>query len=573
MAVLTVPPLDLSFPTLGPALCDFIQERCVFGPGSLEGQPAVLDAETRGLIYRLYEVYPQYSDAEKKIRHRLAGRRRFKRGALELRKGLAKTEKAAWVTFGELHPEGPVRCDGFDAYGNPVGRPVKSPYIPMMAVTEEQVSELAYGVLKYVVENSPDADLFDASLERILRIGVDGGKAGEAVPVSGAPGSRDGARTTFQHFDEPHRLFLPRVRAAHETMLQNMNKRPLEEPWTLYTSTAGQPGQQSIQEDVRREAEKVSEGKKKAPSFFFFSRWAGPEHDDLSTKEKRIAAIADATGPGGEWGPGQFESIAEDYDREGVDRAYWERVWLNRWRKSGSQAFNMPKVISLACPGMRISHGSFVSLGFDGARFRDSTGIVITEIYTGKQELVGRWERPTDQIGMDGKPLPWEVDEIEVTAVLEQTMELFEVWRGYFDPPHWTESVANWATRWPDQIVEWWTARPRQMAFAVRAYNEAFESGSIEICGTETAGNIGLPDHVEGTADAFLRHLGNAGRKDLNIVDDEGKPLYVMQKMDGRAEDKFDFGMAGCLSWTAALDARREGAKPKPKVSAPRRLR
>jgi hypothetical protein len=242
-------------------------------------------------------------------------------------------------------------------------------------------------------------------------------------------------------------------------------------------------------------------------------------------------------------------------------------VWLNRWRKSGSQVFNMPKVLKLACPGMLISPGAFVVLGFDGARFRDATAMVITEIYTGKQQIVGLWERPTDKIGIDGQPLPWEVPELEVTAALEQTMERYEVWRGYFDPPHWTETVANWATRWPDQIVEWWTNQPRKMAFAVRAYNEAFDSGSIEICGTETLGD------TEGTVDAFLRHLGNAGRHDLNFTDDEGKPLFVMQKMDGRAEDKFDAGMAGCLSWNAALDARRAGAQPTPKVSAPRRLR
>ncbi|MBN7551809.1 large terminase, partial [Mycobacteroides abscessus subsp. abscessus] len=69
MAVLIVPPLDLSYPTLGPQVCQFIEERMVFGPGSLSGQPARLDDEKRGIIYRLYEIYPQG--------HRLAGRRRF----------------------------------------------------------------------------------------------------------------------------------------------------------------------------------------------------------------------------------------------------------------------------------------------------------------------------------------------------------------------------------------------------------------------------------------------------------------------------------------------------------------
>jgi hypothetical protein len=88
----------------------------VFGPGDLRGEPAVLDAEKRGLIYRMYEVYPKG--------HEQAGRRRFKRCAISLRKGTAKTELAAWLAAVELHPDGPVRCDGFDAQGEPVGVPI-----------------------------------------------------------------------------------------------------------------------------------------------------------------------------------------------------------------------------------------------------------------------------------------------------------------------------------------------------------------------------------------------------------------------------------------------------------------
>ena len=75
MATLIVPELDLSFPTLGPAIKDFIEERLTFGPGSLEGQPAVLDDEKSAALYRLYEVYPRG--------HELAGMRRFHRGAIE----------------------------------------------------------------------------------------------------------------------------------------------------------------------------------------------------------------------------------------------------------------------------------------------------------------------------------------------------------------------------------------------------------------------------------------------------------------------------------------------------------
>lgn len=547
MAVLIVPPLDLSFPTLGPGIADFITARCVFGPGSLAGLPAVLDAEKLAALYRLYEVYPKG--------HRLAGRRRFQRGAIEWRKGLAKTEFAAWITEAEFHPEGPVRCDGFDAKGDPVGKPVAFPYIPMMAVTEAQVSELAYGVLKYVIEEGPDADLFDCSLDRIIRLGSNGQMDGRVVPVSNAPGSRDGALTTFQHFDEPHRLILPSAKAAHVTMDANLGKRPLEDPWALYTSTAGQPGQNSIEEDVRAEAEMIDRGEIEAPALFFFARWAGPEHDDLSTIDKRVAAISEATGPSGEYGPGQFETIAKMWDRPKADKPYLERVWLNRWRKSNSMAFDLKKIEDNLCrAGEVIPDGAFITLGFDGARFRDATGIVATDIATGLQQLLGGWERPADVED-------WEIDEVEVTDLLADVMARFDVWKMYGDPPHWTETMGSWSVRWPDQIEEWWTARPKTMAYTIREYVEAIDAPSITFGGT-----------VE-QLDDLIRHIGNAGRKDLRILDDEGKPLWVLQKQDGKQELKFDYAMASVLSWKARMDAIKAGAKPRRRAGrVPRRL-
>lgn len=551
MAVLIVPPLDVSFPTLGPQLVEFIRERAVFGPGSLAGQPAELDEETVAYIYRLYEVMPQG--------HRLAGRRRFSRGALELRKGLAKTEKAAWIAYCELHPEAPVRCDGFDADGDPVGRPVAQPYIPMMAVTEEQVSELAYGVLKYVVEEGPDADLFDASLDRIVRLDYRGRADGKVVPVSNSPGSRDGALTTFQHFDEPHRLYLPSAKHAHETMAANLTKRPLEDPWALYTSTAGQPGQNSIQEDVRAEAEAIDRGEIDEPALMFFARWAGDEHKDLATIEARIAAVSDATGPAGEYGPGQFESIAKQWDRPKADKAYLERVWLNRWRKSDSTFFDRTQIDKRLSTGEQIPRGAFVALGFDGARFRDATAIVATEIATGLQELIGLWERPEDADD-------WEVPEDEVTATFEWAMSNYRVFKLYADPPHWTETIGSWYAKYPGQVEEWYTKRHAQMAYALREYQEAIDAGSIRFGGRVN------PDFIIGKVlsphDDLIRHLGNAGKKELRLRDDHGEPLYVMQKQDGQMGLKFDAGMAAVLSWKARLDALRGGAKPVQKKRA-----
>ncbi|MCF3939905.1 large terminase [Gordonia tangerina] len=536
------------WPTLGPQICDLIEDRAIYGPGSLQGEPYEIDPEFRAFIYRAFEVYPRG--------HEWAGRRRFKRVGLSVRKGLAKTEKQALIAFCELHPEGPTRFDGWDAHGNPVGRPVKSPYIPMLAVTVDQVEELAYGALKYIIEEGPDADLFDVTLERIVRLNERGRADGKAVPLANSPGSRDGARTTLNCFDEPHRLYLPRQLKAHQTMDANLPKRPLDDPWSLYVGTAGQPGQGSVAEEIHVEALRIAEGKIERPDLFYLYRTDDDPDRDLSDKDERIRAIGEATGPIGEFGPGQFDEIASKWDRPGADGPYLERVWLNRWRRQGDQAFDMKKIQPGLCrSGERLPKGEFVTLGFDGARFRDATAIVATGVESGLQELLGLWERPDDD-----EVDEWEVDEDEVTAVVADAMTRFAVWKMYADPPHWTETVGSWAARWPDRVEEWWTARTKPMAYTLREFREAIDSGSVTFGGGEKSHND------------LIRHLGNAGRKELKLADDEGKPLDVMQKQDGRADLKFDAAMAAALSWKACLDARKSGARPPQPVGMPRRI-
>lgn len=539
--LLVVPdPDEEPWPTIGAQVCEFLEERAIYGPGSLQGQPYVIDPEFRAFIYRAFEVHPRG--------HAWAGRRRFKRVGLSVRKGLAKTEKEALLIFPHIHPDGPARCDGFDAHGEPVAAPVQAPYVPMLAYSLDQVEELAYGALKYIVENGPDADLFDSSQERILRIDENGRADGGAWPLAQSPDSRDGARTTLNAFDEPHRLYLPRHIKAHSTMDANLPKRPLEDPWSLYVGTAGQPGQGSVAESLHTEALMIQDGKIERPDLFYLYRTDNGNHD-LKVKDERLLAVAEATGPAGEWGPGQFDDIASQWDRPGADLAYLERVWLNRWSKSGSQFFDMTKVTPLARPGTVIPDGAFITLGFDGARFRDATALVATEISTGLQQLLGLWERPEDVE-------EWEVPESEVTDLVEDTMGRFEIWCLYADPPHWVETVGSWSARWPDRVEEWWTARSKTMAYAHRGYLEAIDSGSVTFGGDDEGRADFLP-HAD-----LIRHLGNAGAKELRIRDDEGKPLYVMQKQDGREDFKFDAAMAGSLSWTACLDARKRGARP-----------
>lgn len=531
MTLLSVPTLEEEpWPTLGPQVCAYIESFLVFGPGDLQGIRAKLDDEKRALIYRCYEVYPQGSkDANGKS---IAGRRRFRRVALSLQKGSAKTELAAWITAVELAPDGPVRCDGFNANGQPVGRPVMSPYIPMVAYTEEQSEDLAYGVLKDMLERCQISSMFDIGFERITRAGNPSAKA---MALAGAPDSRDGALTTFAHKDETHRWTLDRLRRAHRTMLANLPKRLLADPWELETTTAYVPGENSVAEQTANYARDVSEGKIKDSRLFFFHRQAGDGYD-LNDSHQLRQAVMEAAGPTAPWR--DIEGICDQWQDPEADLAYLERVYLNRPIASAAQAFDAKAWRNNVDADYVVQPRAKIALGFDGSLKDDSTGIVGTEIATGFQWPLGKWEKPPDT------RQEWEVPKAEVMRVFDEAFTTFEVVLLYGDPSKWETEMAELAGKYGKRIVVWPTTYYRKMATALKTYAGAIVAGDVRNNGDA----------------AMTRHVGNAQKNMQNFRDDDGSPLWLIQKDRPGSPNKIDFAMSGCLSWAARLDAIANGA-------------
>jgi phage terminase large subunit-like protein len=528
VSVLSVPELEAKpWPTLGALVCQFIEENLVFGPGDLRGQPAKLDDEKRGLIYRMYEVFPKG--------HAQAGRRRFKRVAISLRKGSAKTELSAWIAICELHPDGPVRCAGFDRKGNPIGKGVTDPYIPMVAYTEEQVEELAYGALRVILEESILRSDFDIGLDRVIR--KDGG--GKCVPLASSPNSSDGARTTFQVFDETHRMTRPRLKAAHRAMLANIPKRKLSDAWSLETTTAPAPGEGSIAEDTMRFAQQIAAGKVSDPKLFFFHRQAS-DHHDLTMQRGIRSAVREASGPVATWS--DIDSIVEQWKDPTADRTYLERVWLNRLVQSSEHAFDVTRWRSLAKPP-NVAPRTAITLGFDGSRYHDATALIATVIATGFQFSCGIWERPPNV-------QHWEVPKAEVDLAVADAFKRYHVWRLYADPPYWEETVAKWAGKYgKERVIEWWTNRRKPMAFAIRGFVNAITDGSISHDGNEM----------------LSRHIGNAHKRSIEQRDDQNQPLWTIQKDRKDSPFKIDAAMAAILSWEARCHAVTAGVGQLPR--------
>lgn len=534
------PPLDeQEWPTLGPEVCAYIEDNLVYGPGDLLGEPVRLSEEQRAWIYRIYEVEPErVSSARRNVRstrrNPRAGRRRFTRCVLSLRKGSAKTEFAAWLAIAELDREGPVRCIGWTTERGervPVGGSVTDPYIPMIAYTEEQTEELAYGAARRILEDSPIAHRFDIGLERIMR----GGGDGKLEAVSGSPNARDGARTTFQHFDETHRYTLESLREACSVMLANTAKRPLADPWTFETTTAPEPGAGSVAEATMEYARALAASPSGNGKLFFFHREASATHD-LTTKRGVKAAIREASGPDiVQWS--DVDRIADRFFEPDADRAYLERVWLNRPTQAANVAFDVARWTELARPEYAVPEGSAVALGFDGSRYDDATALVATHVPSGFQWPLGIWEPPPDD-------RPWEVPVAEVDGLVRDAFERWTVVLMLADPPKWESWIATWAGRYGEKVVlEWWTNRRKPMAYAIRAFTTALKAGELSHNG-----------------DARLTaHIGHARRLYTNLVDEERKPLWILRKERPDSPKKIDGAMAAVLSWEARTAAVASG--------------
>lgn len=343
-SVIMIPPPDAEpWPTLGPFVCQWMEENLCHGPGDLLGQPLVLSLELRAWIYRMYEVEPpELEHRQGRVISRSAnpraGKRRFERCAISLRKGSCKTEIAAIIAAAELHPEGPVRCAGFEKVKGvltPIPRPVSDPYIPMISYSEEQTEELAYGALRRILQECPAGAAFDIGLERIMRLHGDG----KAEAVSSSPNSRDGARTTFQHADETHRFLLDTHKKGWRVMLANLAKRPLAEPWALETTTAPEPGAGSVAESTMEYARAVLTGRAENTRLFFYHRQASETLDITKPAELRQAVI-EASGPYiSQWT--DVDRIVGAFGEPDADIPYLERVWLNRLVQSSGLAFHI----------------------------------------------------------------------------------------------------------------------------------------------------------------------------------------------------------------------------------------
>lgn len=492
---LLVPEDQELWPTLGPEVCDWIEAELCHGPGDVLGKPVELTDEARGFVYRCYEVFPKG--------HPLEGRRRFMRAVLSRRKGWAKTELAAFLAIAEMDPTAPVRCDGFRRQGRtwiPVGRPVRDPYIPMVAVTEEQTEDLAYGAVYEILQRCSLGDDYEIGIEKILHRR----SAGKMQPLASAPGGREGARTTFEHFDETHLFISPRLKSAHATMVRNIAKRPPgADAWSLETTTSYAPGESSVAELTHQYAAAVAAGRVKDARLLFDHLQADDSRKITSAKGLR-AAIQQASGDA--WLYTNPEAIVAMFHDPQQPEDDSRRYWLNQPRKRKDKYLDVDVWDPLAKPKRKVPAGTEVVLGFDGSYNRDSTALIGCTVADRPHVFVVKiWERP-----LQG-PANWRVPRTEVMETVAAAMERYRVVELAPDPPGWVLEVEQWEETYGETVVRFETWQPSRMGPACDDFFQAVHDGRLTHDGNEVV----------------HRHLGNcvetmrAGRRVVKKASDD----------------------------------------------------
>jgi phage terminase large subunit-like protein len=217
-----------------------------------------------------------------------------------------------------------------------------------------------------------------------------------------------------------------------------------------------------------------------------------------------------------------LELLRERHDSPSTLPWQWARFACGLW--VSAQAWWLdPDQWREAAVDDELAYGDRITLGFDGARTGDATGLVACRISDGLLQPLGAWEHPEGAA-------EWEVPAGEVDAAVADAHEHYRVARGYYDPPLWQTEVDDWAREYGRPVMRFPTKRARMMD-AVERFRTDLAAGRLH--------------HTD---DEILnRHALNAQVREV-------RGGYWLAKPGATGADKIDLAVAAVLAWEARAD-------------------
>jgi phage terminase large subunit-like protein len=447
--------------SIGYEVLDWIHAFECHGPGDVQGEPLDYDDEMRDFVIEVYRIDP------------VTGRRLYDEGVLSRAKGRAKSETAGHMGIAEAFA--PVRFDGWDANGQPVGRPVKSPLLKCLATEESQAGNTFENIAFIAGQWGPDVfpevyggvsgiRQYQSATALYLPQG------GEIRACTAGSASKDGGKETWVCADETHLYVLRELKAMYGTVRRNLGKRKLAEPWLLQTTTAYRPGEQSIAEETLTAWRKGELSK----SVLVDHREA-KGRIDLDDEAHTLLQLRQVYGAASAWM--DLDRIYREMrdPRSCPDEATAARYFLNRPMSTADAWIAKDVHERQTRHGDVVAPGEALTVGFDGSLNDDTTVLRGSRMSDGFLFRLGAWPKPAGAAGIG-----WEVPRRDVLATIREVFGRYDVVRGYFDPHEWRSDIDDLADEFGEErVFKWETRRDVQMAAALDRLHTGLVTGEV----------------------------------------------------------------------------------------------
>lgn len=518
-------------------------------------EPYEVTREQAEFLLRFYELDPR------------TGRRLIHRAVLSRPRGWGKSPFLAAIAIAEALAD--VVPDGWDANGQPVGRPwssVLTPLVHVAAVSETQTSNTWTPLLELlegpVLDNYPGLEAF-GTVVNLPR--------GRIEPITSSPRSVKGARSIFAVLDQTEE-WVPSNGGVDlaEKMRINASKRGGA---TIESPNAFHPGEGSVAENSAQWWSLILEGKARDRSLLYDHREAPPE-TDMEDEQSLFEGLAISYGDSADL-PDGCRIHTPPCDRPGwVDlRHQMSTIWapdtdpqtsradfLNQITHASDSWLTQPQWKAVADLEKVVADGDMVTLGFDGSRGRkrgvaDSTALIGCRVSDGHLFEIAVWEQPQGDAGKGWVPPAAEVD-----AAVRSCFARWRVVGFYADPARWESWIAGWEAEFGPRLgvgrrehpIEWWMTGGR--AQQVERALEKFHSAVVERELTHDGSYV------------LTRHVLNARRRVRSN-------RLMIAKEHPDSIRKIDAAVAAVLAYTAYLDAVAKGLNLPDTRYVPKRIR
>lgn len=439
---------------------------------------------------------------------------------------------------------GRCRFSHWDDDGEPVGRPHPSPRVALAAVSEGQAKE-TMRVARWMVSSALRQD-YGVDMGQVAITGLQG--RAQIDLISASFRSAEGKPISFAIYNETHH-WVPGNNGTelYDTLEGNVAKGGHGMSRRLHITNAYMPGEDSVAERTRRAyedqvARNVSTGK--AVGIYYDSLEA--DYSASLDADTARVIIPEVRGDSVWLDP---ESIIEGFIlKTSISPARSRRMQYNQINTSADALFEKGD-LDACVDRLPLRKNEPVTLGFDGARRRDSTALIACRVSDRKIFTLKVWEKPDKAVDDD-----WRLSSEDVDSAVQEAFASYQVVAFYADVHLWESEISAWSDQFRDQLVV--RASPNStVGYDMR--------GQLK---KTTMANEAVVAAVQQKAFKFdgdltlTRHLLNVMRRHNNFGVSFGKESRESAK-------KIDAYAATLLAFMAANDVAERGKLPEPKKS------